>query len=344
MIGRLARLWREWYRARWQGSRLQAFLRAWGHELLTSLPAGVQRHLRSNANRRRLDWPLAADLVAGTRGVLMLPSASVLVQRLALPVAVARDVRQVLRFELDRFTPFTTEQVYYAVRRDGIADQRLWVTLALVRREVLDDCLEQCAARGVVLEAVDIDGAPGEPMGFDLLPDTYATQSGDRRSNLILGLSLTCAVLLAALPLLWIHNREAALVTMHTEVQGLRRQAAEAGASRTAQGEGRDALRRLSERRLRQPPRAQLLGELTQCLPNDAWLQSLEIRADGQLDMGGMSSRASALIGDVKRCAHLTDAHFQGVIQPDPASGRERFYLRARIRGEAGHATPADPS
>ncbi|MEG5266096.1 PilN domain-containing protein [Pseudomonas sp. JDS28PS106] len=341
MIGRL---WRERLRARWQGSPAQAFLRAWGHELLAGLPAGVRRRLRPNADPPHLDWPLPETLATGMHGVLMLPAADVLVQRLALPTAVARDVRQVLHFELDRFTPFTPDQVYYTARREGITDQRLWVTLALVRREVLDACLEQCAARDLVLDGVDVRDAQGKPMGLDLLPHTYTVRRADRPARLILGLSLTCAAMVAAMPLLWIHNREAALAAMQSDVQGLRRQAAEVSASRTARGEDREALRRLTERRLGQPPRAQLLGELTQCLPNDAWLQSLEIRADGQLDMGGMSVRASALIGDIKRCAHLTDAQFQGVIQPDLASGRERFYLRARVRGEAGDAAPADPT
>ena len=344
MIRAMPRLWQERLRARWRGGPVKAFLHAWGQELLSSLPPGVQRRLRPNADPRRLDWPLAADLAPGARGVLMLPADAVLVQRLALPAAVGRDLRQALSFELDRFTPFTPEQVHYAARREGVADERLWVTLALVRRAFLDECLEQCALRGISLDGVDVRNVQGQPMGFDLLPESYAPGKRDRAPKLILGLGLLCVALLAALPLLWIHNREAALDAMQIEVQGLRRQAAEAGALRTARDENRDALRLLIERRLRQPPRALVLGELTECLPRDAWLQSLEIRTDGQLDMSGVSARASALIGDIKRCAHVTDAQFQGVIQPDPASGGERFYLRARVRGEAGHAAPSDPT
>lgn len=338
------RLWQERLRAQWPASALRAFLHAWGHELLDSLPSRLQRLLRPSGAPRLFSWPLPDDIAPGSRGVLMLPSDAVLLHRLTLPLAAARDLAQVMTFELDRFTPFTAEQVYYAVRREGIVGEYVRVSLAVVRREFLDQCLERCEASGVGLEAVDVTDEQGRPMGMNLLPGNYAAGINHNSRGAVLTLGLICAALALAIPLLWIHNRETALVAMQAEVQTLRGQAAEVTAQRSAWDQSRNALQFLLERRVSQPSRAQLLSELTRCLPVDTWLQSLEMNADGQVDMSGLSKHASALIGQIKGCSHLADAQFQGVIQPDPASGRERFYLRARVRGEVDHGSPADRS
>ncbi len=344
--------WQARLKAQWPGSAARAFIYAWGRELLASLPLALQRSFRSGNAPRRFSWPLTdaaeppadSPLEPGTRGVLDLPNDAVLLHGLSLPAAAARDLYQLISYELDRFTPFSAEQVYYAVRREPGSDERPRVTLALVRREFLDQCLSDCQAVGLELEAVDVRDTSGAPMGINLLPAQYRPAGNQRGRILTMALSLACIALVIAIPLLWLHNREAALATMQAEVQELRQQAGEVAALRNAWDNSRGAMRFLIERRTRQPGRAQLLSELTGCLPSDTWLQSLEIDVEGQVDMAGLSARASGLIGQIKACPHLAEPQFQGVIQPDPASGRERFYLRARVRGEAGHAALTDRS
>lgn len=338
-------LWRERLKGRWQGSVLQAFLRAWGEELRASLPAVLRHGLQSGRPARYCRWPLSATPIsseAGERVILLLPEDTVLVQRLALPLAAARDLHQLMGYELDRFTPFTADQVHYVVRREGVSGDQLWVTLALVRREWLEQCLDHCRERGLTLDGIDVVGADGQPTGLDLLPRAQQPAAAATGRHLVLGLALVCLALALALPVVWLHNRGAALAAMETQVQTLREQAKEVAVLRTALDDAQGATQFLLKRRLGQPSRALLLGELTRCLPQDTWLQSLEINLDGQVDLAGFSTRASALIGQIKRCNQLTDAQYQGVIQPDEASGRDRFYLRAWARGEVGNAPPAD--
>jgi general secretion pathway protein L len=135
---------------------------------------------------------------------------------------------------------------------------------------------------------------------------------------------------------------------METEVKTLRQQANEDAALRNALSASRNAAQFLFERRLNQPSRALLLSELTRCLPPDTWLQTLDISAQGQVDVAGLSTRASSLIALIKDCSQLSDPQYQGVIQPDEGSGRDRFYirayLRAKNRGESGDGPPADSS
>lgn len=339
-------LWQTRLKAQWSGSRLQVFLQSWRLELFGSLPLSLQRSLRPNRALSHFAWPLpaAVEKQAGVPFVLDLPADVVLVHRVPMPLAAARDLRSVMAFELDRFTPFAADQVYYSIRRDGICDGQVWVTLALVQRELIDQCMRDCTAKGLVVEAVEVLDDAGQPMGLDLSPTGYVHAVQHRGRHLALWLGIACVALAMAVHGMWLHNRHTALAVMQTEVLTLRERANQAIALRNALGASRNAVQFLFERRLNQPSRALLLSELTRCLPPDTWLQSLEISVDGQVDMAGLSTRASSLIGLIKGCNQLSDPQYQGVIQPDEASGRDRFYIRAKTQGEAGNGPPADPS
>src|SRR5258706_1478476 len=68
--------------------------------------------------------------------VLRLSPEQVLCKRLSLPIAVRRDLRNLLGFEIERETPFTQDEVYwsYTVRRQETARGLLDVDLILVPR------------------------------------------------------------------------------------------------------------------------------------------------------------------------------------------------------------------
>ena len=335
-------LWQERLKGRWQGSAVQGFCRAWGQELLASLPAALRHALQPGRAPRHCPWPLPVGIAEAGPVILDLPADTVLVQHLALPLAAARDLHQVMDYELDRFTPFTADQVHYVVRRDRVSGEQLWVTLALVRREWLQACLDTCSAQGLTLAGIAVLDADGETTGLDLLPSAHQPATHARGRRLAMGMGVLCLLLAAAIPAAWLHNRSLALAAMQAEVNSLRQQASEVATLRTALDDAQGAAQFLLKRRMGQPSRALLLSELTACLPSDTWLQRLDINADGQVDLAGFSARASALIGQIKGCSHLTQAQYQGVIQPDEATGRDRFYMRAQARGEADNAPRPD--
>ena len=77
--------------------------------------------------------------------ILLLPEQQLLHKVLSLPAATESGLANVLRFEMDRHTPFTAEQVYFGYRileRDR-RHQRLQVELLVVLREYLDQLLRR---------------------------------------------------------------------------------------------------------------------------------------------------------------------------------------------------------
>ena len=70
---------------------------------------------------------------------------------LALPAAAKENLYQVVAYELDRYTPFKAEQVYFAVKPlDGVNEPgQIRVMLILTTREILDGLYEDIKAMGL---------------------------------------------------------------------------------------------------------------------------------------------------------------------------------------------------
>jgi general secretion pathway protein L len=75
-----------------------------------------------------------------------------------------------------------------------------------------------------------------------------------------------------------------------------------------------------------------LLQDATARLPESTWLERFSVDNTGQLGFQGQSQQAAKLLDTLKDSPLITDASFQGSIQPDPTTGKERFYLTARVK------------
>ena len=362
----------------WRASPVPAFLRWWGGELRQLLPAPLRRALADGAvwfllEHRDDDWrlrrdgvaaPLArwpseaagadvqmrlAEALAGVddedrRLALLLPAAHVLRRVLSLPRVAAADLHQVGAFEMDRQTPFRVEQVYYTLRVLPAAAPpgRLAVELVAVPRGILDAQLAALRAAGVAVDAVDVACGDGR-LGVDLLPAGQAPRHPRPRLRLNLGLAALCLVLLVLGLGQWRHNREAALAQMRDEVAALRVQAQAVAALRQQWQDEVGAAGFLLERKRHAASRLALLDELTRRLPPTAWLERLSLDASGQLALQGQAQQAVRLIDALKDSPLIADPNFQGSIQPDPATGRDRFFLLAHLRQPSSPAAGAAP-
>jgi general secretion pathway protein L len=79
-------------------------------------------------------------------------------------------------------------------------------------------------------------------------------------------------------------------------------------------------------------------------LPDSTWLERFNVDNTGQVGMQGQAKQATKLLDALKDSTLITDASFQGSIQPDATSGKERFYLTAQLRQPDGKRKSATPS
>ncbi|WP_267225349.1 PilN domain-containing protein [Dyella silvae] len=354
-------------RRAWRASPLPRFLAWWGHELSALLPArwraqfatGLAWHLLQHEgddwvvrkagephvlSRWHTQLDAAGQQVAlgdAVRGVdtedlrlaLCLSTTDVLRPRLSLPLAARDNLRQIGAFEMDRQTPFRVEQVRYDVRetRASAPVGRFAAELVVVPRATLDPLLAKLAASGLQVDAVDVL-AGNDRLGANLLPAELTPRRQHPRQRLNLALAAAALVLLLLTLLEFVHNRESALEQMRNDVEGMRAEAQQVSTLRQQLQDNAGAAGFLAQRKAHTVSALAVLQDISQRLPTNAWLERLSIDNAGQVGFQGQSPQAARLVDAFKGSTVITDANFQGTIQADPSTGKERFYMVAQLR------------
>ena len=352
----------------WRRSPLPGFLRWWSGELTAMLPAGLRAWVRrgpdvlwlgaagGNAIVRRART--GATLISIPPGLppeiqrtefaracagidpddrcllLVVPASQVLYRRLVMPAVTAADPRRVLGYELDRQTPFKPEQVYYDVRvsADPAPAGQVALDLYAAPRAEIDPLLERFNAIGAHPDAVDVQTPRDTLAGIDLMPPERRPRRIDRRARANFILGLVCVLLAVLVLSQWLANRRAALAEMQDEVQAMRAKATQSEQLRAQLTGALAASKFLVKRKSETPSALAVLDDLTRRLPATAWLDVLTLDDSGGLDIKGEAAKAAALVDTLGSSRLLQEPKLQGVIQPDPATGKERFEMVARVR------------
>ena len=339
-----------WLPLRWRG------LFGLAHDRLLLSPRGGEVGLGRqvmDASTELASLPMPLDAAAlesllpsslsGLPRWLLLPAAQVLRRPLVLPVAAADRLRDVVGFEIDRQTPFTTAQVHYDVRVLGRRGEHMDVELVALPRVALERALAGLGTVATTLAGVDVVGADGEPVGVNLLPLATRSRRDDpmRRWNLVLAACAVVALVAAGWQML--HNRRAAAAALEQAIDARMEDARRAAAQRQQLAdlvEGQDFL---DARRAARPTMIEVLDQVTRRLPDGSYLEKLSVQGD-QVSMIGLSADASALVGQMEGAPALRKPALSGALQADPGSRRDRFNLTATLAGPvAAPATPATP-
>lgn len=323
----------------WRDSRARQLWLAWLNELHALLPAAARARLFKQANERLIHWPLTGpiDVHENERLILVLPVNMLLTQTLLLPTAALRDLHSVIGFELDKYTPYPRDQMHYVARVTGKLGAQAQVLLVAILRERLQPVIDACTAQGLALHAVDGFDGDGRLLGVDVLP-TEQKPPRRRHARLPRYLALACCLLLISCMALWLNARTRMVEAMQQRVEEQREEVQAVQNLRRELSNTQGAAQYLARNKAAQPTLSSVLVDLTGCLGADTWVEQLEIADGGGVSLSGQSAKASALITRMKDCKTLDDVQFQGIIQPDADTGKERFSLRAQLRKEATDA------
>ncbi|HET8897271.1 MAG TPA: PilN domain-containing protein, partial [Rhodanobacteraceae bacterium] len=295
--------------------------------------AEIQRSLSVDEQRLALAEVRQASQDPRLRSVLCLPRAQVLSRRIKLPVAAENNLAQVLAFEMDRQTPFKADQVYADQRvasRDG-ALRSLGVEFAVVPKPVVDAALAALAPLDCQLDGVDgwQQAAGGTRLGFNFLPPAQRVRRHNVRLRINLALAAAAVLLLFFAMNLWVDNRRAALASMTAEVQTMQKEAGQVTALRKGLAESIEGASFLMRKKSTTPSMVALLADITHALPDDTYLERFSLDGNNQVTLGGQSDHAASLLEPVGKIKSLANASFQGVIQPDARTKKERFNIAA---------------
>jgi general secretion pathway protein L len=262
------------------------------------------------------------------RCVLLLPPERLLERIVSLPLAVERDWPRVMRFEMDRLTPFAASDVFWAgtvMRRDR-AQGRLELRLSLVPRaplQLLLNALAQAGAQPEVLQTEMPDGQ-NRLIALERAPSRAATW----RHRAFAGGMGVCALLAVTAMLLPFVLQLLALRRTDAQIKALRPEVTQAEAMRHGLLErtaGRDAL--AARRRQNGDPLA-VLAAVTDALPDDSYLTEL-VLDQTRLSITGQSAAAARLISALAASPRLRNPVFTAPVTRNEAGRTDLFSIRA---------------
>jgi len=275
------------------------------------------------------------------QAILLLPDHYILRKTISLPEATASKLQDVLKFEMDRNTPFKADEVYfsYKVIRPDQAQHKIQVELTIVTRAVLDELLNRIAAQGINIGCVvpaSLNLADIDNPVLNLLPrqgDADHRIRARRKQQQKFWFLLVLIVLVA---LGGLYQRYQRVESLTLEIEEPKTLAMETKRLRTELEQLKQSRQYLSSRKTSAPSALILLNELTILLPDNTWLTRLSIKDDAAT-LQGESSNASVLIGLIEQSEMFRDVRFSSPVTINPRSQKEHFSITARLEsGGAG--------
>ena len=259
------------------------------------------------------------------RTVLRLPAEAVLTRRASFPAQVREKLPQVIRLELDRLSPFSPDQVVYdfAPVPGAKGDARIGVDLALCRRGRVAEWVKRLREAGSPIDQITWEGAWPRA---NLLPPEERPR---RRQPLLNGVRLLMALILILLVAsvatpLW--QKARLLESLDAEVARARGQAVQVDDVRKDLEQAREGSTVVLQHKWEQPRVTNLLRELTDRIPDDTWVQSLEYQ-NREVQVRGESGQATALIGLLEEAPGIEGVSFRSPVTQVARTGKERFNL-----------------
>lgn len=348
---------------------IKPFLRWWARELAFLVPIKIRQFfhtpqtaiiVRSKGEQFELSYEINGEqkylatvvrdiskaqavknLLAGERFknavfVLRLSNADALSKTVNLPLAAQANVTQVVSYELDRYSPFKAEQVYFATRIERVDTEaaQLAVQLLLTPKKHLESLYNDCKNLGITPSVVDVEDSPNDLQNlhsaYNLLPQNLQLKVKNT-SRWIIGTLFISLILLGFSSLIlpvWLEYQaveelENKISKIDKEVKAIKNLQAEMDSLR-------EETQLLINEKTAAPPIIVILNEISALMQDDSWLSYLQY-SDGQIQLQGESKAASNLLADLEASDYFAKVNFASPVTQDKASGLERFQITAEI-------------
>lgn len=264
---------------------------------------------------------------------LRLPGKDVLESSLLLPLAAEENLRQVLAYEMDRLTPFSEAQVYfdYVVKERRPQNQTLSLILYVVLRPTIDRLLKRLTEVRLIPDRISIDPAQTEAVSLiNLLPSNFRRNRKLTNFRINLALGFLVLILLASAITLPIIQKRTRIDTIELKLDRELTQAVLVQLLRDQISKLQMESQFLNEQYLKRPSAILIIRELTDILPDNTWLNRLDI-SGAELQIQGQSEAAALLIQLIESSPLFHNVRFSSSVVKVPRSNTEQFHLSADV-------------
>jgi general secretion pathway protein L len=274
--------------------------------------------------RRRL----GAHKITPAQIVLRLQPSEVVQARLSVPAAAGGMLEPILCNQIERLAPWPADKAVFAYEVAATADGgTLDVALAVAGRSVVEGLVTELDNFGLAPGVVDYGtDASGEPRMNLLGERADENRRSGRQLLSSVGFLCLASLLAAAFGIAGLVHQTRERAALEPRLEELRSRSA-------AELPNQARLRRqawLAAEKLAQPSMAIMLEALSRALPDDAWLNRLEVE-QGVVRMAGHAANAAKLVGQIQASGHFADVQFSAPTTLTEGESHESFTITARI-------------
>jgi general secretion pathway protein L len=283
------------------------------------------------------------------KAILRLSGQEAIQRELLLPVAAKENLRQVVAYELDKYTPFTAEQVYFAVKiseNDSKDTGFINVKVSVSPKEVVDALCEDISAMGIALVYMDYQDTLTHDIHLDnkanLLPEHFRHKVANTPRLIHAGLiSVVCCLLVMVMVVpLWFNYQTVAKLT--DKINTIEKEAKKIKALQADIDSVIDKTQKLIDEKNASPMMVDILNTLSTLIDDRTWLAYLQY-SEHHLQIQGESPSASTLIGVLESNDIFTKARFVSPVTQNNINKLERFQITVDTTKKGGEHVEEHP-
>jgi len=267
----------------------------------------------------------------------LLPKNEALVKKIGLPQAANDNLEEVIGFELDKYVPFSSDQVQlgYIVDRKNTDENKILLDLAVIPKQKISEVLDLCDEKSISLDAIDVNQKEAlltpASLGVNLLP------KDKRKSKDYFNLKLNTGLLILLVLLVYFvmhtsladkQNKIESLQEINSQLQK------QAKTSKLLRKELKNVIvssRFLQNKKQQSPALLTIFTEVTSILPTHTYVTRLKIDND-KLEITGQSDNANSLVPLLDESSHWFLPQIVCAITNDVRTKKERFTIRAELK------------
>ncbi|MEJ2619908.1 MAG: PilN domain-containing protein [Candidatus Thiodiazotropha sp.] len=254
-----------------------------------------------------------------------------MIRNIRLPIASKNRLSEVIAYEMDRFSPFNIEDVYFHFTPTQAKGSKDWLRgdLIVAQKQRLDPWYEILSRHNTEIGAVSL---VGDDKPLSLIPSNNL-QSAPIDGKISTLLWLSVVILLMAVLISPILQQRQIAIELERTMQTAQVNASKIVRLQEQLTQRREAIGMVSTISQDYLPVAEVLLELTRLIPEDSWTQSVIVLPD-RVDLSGESDKASDLIPLLERSAMFEGVRFKSPLVKSRVSNKEKFDLTMKFSKE----------
>lgn len=269
--------------------------------------------------------------------VLRVPEKLTIKQDIYLPIAAEGNIKQALTYELDRYTPFNKDQVYFDyIKLDQENNKtHLHLLLLLVKKETLDEMYQASLKLGLNPNFSD-SAAHGVISGkassrYNLLAEDLCQKENKKPLYIMLGALLLAFVLFATLLFYPLYKLDIGLEKLKRHASLVETAAMQIDDTKKGIDHLYLAAEKVIIKKKELPSMIDVINTATEILNDDTWVSQLRY-VNKRLELTGQSKSASSLIASFEDAKLFHNTKFISPVTKDNRTGKERFKISTEVK------------